>query len=171
MGQTVAAVRYVVPQGETWPDGHRDDRVHEVDMAVELVVISGSTVVLSWAMDGLAEGMAIGLRDPGELEGSPAGAAVDVTAHTDWRRFLGKPISDVAAAWHVPNEGCGEMPWAFRVDLSGETGFVVALGESTATDLTYVPDAILVIFEKRLAEAYRIPAGATSSYGSNEYRG
>ncbi|MFJ1547636.1 hypothetical protein [Streptomyces sp. NPDC088246] len=164
-GKAVRAVRYVVPRGEIWPEGHRDDRAHEVDMAVELIMAGGAGLVLSWAMDGVNEGLAIEFRDPGESDVDLHGDAIDVSDHVDWTRFLGAPIESITPAWHVPNEGCPEMPWAFRFEFSNKSSLVIALGEAEVGGFTYSPDALVVIFDKRLAVAYKIPASVTSSYG------
>jgi len=164
-GETVDTVRYVVPRGENWPEGHRDDRAHEVDMAVELVMASGSALVFSWAMDGLNEGLAVELRDFSDLDVNLPGDAIDVSAHADWVGFLGESIAGLTLAWHVPNEGCSEMPWSFRVEFSNKSSLVVALGEAEGSGFTYSPDALVVIFDKYLAITYKIPASVTSSYG------
>lgn len=165
VGESLSAVRYVVPRGASWPEGHRDNRAHEVDMAVELVMLSGAVLVLSWAMDGPKEGLAIELREPGDLDSNLPGDAVDVSSHVDWSGLLGESIINVTPAWHVPNEGCPEMPWAFRVEFSNTSGLVVALGEAEGSGFTYMPDALVVIFDTRLAASYKIPASATSSCG------
>lgn len=165
VGEAVRAVRYVAPRGEVWPEGHRQDRAHEVDMAVELLMAGGGAVVLSWAMDGLNEGLAIESRAPGEVDVNLPGDAIDVSDSADWAKFIGIPIVGVSPAWHIPNEGCPEMPWAFRFDFINKSSLVVALGEADGPGFTYSPDALLVIFEKNLAVSYKIPASSTSSYG------
>lgn len=165
VGESVRTVRYVVPRGEGWPDGHRKDRAHEVDMAVELGMESGAALVLSWAMDGVNEGMAIECRAPGDvIEGLP-GDPIDVSDHVDWEDFLGVSIVGIEIAWHIPNEGCPEMPWAYNFRFSNESSLVIALGEAAGAGFTYIPDALLVIFDKILAAAYKIPASATPSCG------
>ncbi|GAA1324617.1 hypothetical protein GCM10009647_060360 [Streptomyces sanglieri] len=164
-GASVSAVRYVVPQGETWPEGHREDRAHEVDMAVDLVMSTGVALSLSWAMDGLNEGMAIELREPGESDADLPGDTVDVSDHVDWERFLGADIVEISPAWHVPNEGCPEMPWAYRLGFSNKSSLVIALGAAEGEGFTYMPDELIVIFDESLAAAYRIPASDTSSRG------
>ncbi|MFI5523560.1 hypothetical protein [Streptomyces platensis] len=134
-------------------------------MAVELVMDSGAALVLSWAMDGVKEGLAIEFRSPGEADVNLPGDPVDVSDHVDWERFLGVSIAGISPAWHVPNEGCPEMPWAYRFEFSNESSLVIALGEAEADGFTYMPDALVVIFEKDLAVSYKIPASGTSSYG------
>ncbi|MET7686039.1 hypothetical protein [Streptomyces sp. NPDC005423] len=164
-GDAVRTVRYVALRGEGWPNGHREDRAHEVDMAVELGMESGAVLVLSWAMDGVNEGMAIEFRSPGDVGGSLSGDPIDVSNHVDWERFLGVSIVGIGIAWHVPNEGCPEMPWAYNFRFSNESSLVIALGESEGAGFTYMPDALLVIFDKSIAAEYKIPASATPSCG------
>ncbi|MFF9000446.1 hypothetical protein ACF1GW_13695 [Streptomyces achromogenes] len=165
VGESVRAVRYVALRGESWPDGHREDRAHEVDVAVELGMESGASLLLSWAMDGVNEGMAIEYRGPGDVSASLPGDPIDVSDHVDWEGFLGVSIVSIGIAWHIPNEGCPEMPWAYNFRFSNESSLVIALGESEGAGFTYMPDALLVIFDKSLAASYRIPASATPSCG------
>lgn len=164
-GEVVRTVRYVALRGNGWPEGHREDRAHEVDMAVELGMESGSLLVLAWAMDGVNEGMAIEFRSPGESGTKSLGDPIDVSNHIDWSRFLGVSIASVGVAWHVPNEGCPEMPWAYRFGFSDKSSLVIALGESEGEGFTYMPDALVVIFDEGIAAAYKIPASSTSSSG------
>lgn len=164
-GEVVRTVRYVAPHGNGWPEGHREDRAHEVDMAVELGMESGSVLVLAWAMDGVNEGMAIEFGGPGETGAKSLGDPIDVSDHIDWSRFLGASIVSVGVAWHVPNEGCPEMPWAYRFGFSNRSSLVVALGESEGAGFRYMPDALVVIFDEGIAAAYKIPASSTSSFG------
>lgn len=82
VGEFVREIRYVVPHGEDWPEGHGESRVHEVDMAVELVMESGFSVVLSWEMDGPSEGLAIESKNSTELDELP-GDGIDVSGHAD----------------------------------------------------------------------------------------
>ncbi|MYU52845.1 MULTISPECIES: hypothetical protein [Streptomyces] len=134
-------------------------------MAVELVMDSGAALVLSWAMDGIDEGMAVEFRSPGEAGTSLPGEPIDVSDHADWEGFLGMPIASIGIAWHIPNEGCPEIPWAYNFGFSDESSLVIALGEAEGAGFTYMPDALLVIFDKILSVTYKIPASATSSCG------
>ena len=163
--ETLQQVRYVALDGEDWPEGHRHDRVHEVDMAVELVMASGARLILSWAMDGLSEGLAIDFRPAGEVGADPSGSPVIVSQHEEWRKFFGCSFIAILPAWHIPNEGCPEMPWSFRLESNTAGSVVIALGEANGSDLKYQPDALLVIFDRVLSAEYVIPASDTSSWG------
>ncbi|MFE1771382.1 hypothetical protein [Streptomyces sp. NPDC059008] len=165
VGEAVRTVRYVALRGEGWPEGHREDRAHEVDMAVELGMESGATLVLSWAMDGVNEGMAIEFRSSGEGAESLPGDPIDVTDHVDWKGLLGASIVSIGITWHIPDERCPEMPWAYSFKFSNESDLVIALSEDDGEGFTYVPDALLVIFDKSLAAEYKIPASTTPSCG------
>ncbi|WP_157362363.1 hypothetical protein [Haloechinothrix halophila] len=136
-------------------------------MAVVLVMSSGAALVLSWVMDGVNEGLAIELRPPEELDVDLPGDAIDVSDHVDWRVFSGESIENITPVWHVPNEGCPEMPWSYRFEFSNESRVVVALGEAEAegSGFTYSPDSLVVFFDKSLALSYKIPASSTSSWG------
>ncbi|MFI9366751.1 hypothetical protein ACIG5E_37760 [Kitasatospora sp. NPDC053057] len=163
--EIVQEVRYVALEGETWPEGHRHDRVHEVDVAVELVMSSGARLILSWAMDGLNEGLAIDFRSVGDDGPNLTGSPVVVSHHKEWQKFIGSSFTSVVPGWHIPNEGCPEMPWSFRLESDALGSVVIALGESVGGDLKYQPDALLVIFDQMLSTSYAIPASSTSSWG------
>lgn len=152
LGEILRSVRYFAVVDGTWPDGHRHDRVHEVDHAVELGMCSGARVILQWEMDGLDERLSIDIQPAGEPRPNPVGTPVDVSRHADWRAFVGQSIIDVVPAWHIPNEGCQSMPCAFRFVFEGAGSIVVALGEFVGETMKYQPDALLVIFDQALAE-------------------
>ncbi|MER6032084.1 hypothetical protein [Streptomyces sp. NPDC001851] len=161
----LAAVRYVAPSGGTWPEGHRADRgAHEVDMAVALTLGNGWVLAASWAMDGLNEGLALELTEPGDTP-DLSGTAVDVSGRAEWSEFLGMALTGITPVTHVPNEGCPEMPWAVRLDFSAAAPVTVALGESTGSGFTYMPDSLVVIFDEKEAAAYRIPASSEPALG------
>ncbi|MGX2995077.1 hypothetical protein JNUCC64_12385 [Streptomyces sp. JNUCC 64] len=134
-------------------------------MAVDLVMANGAVLSLSWAMDGLSEGMAIELREPGESDVDLPGDAIDVSGHVDWGRFLGVDVTEISPAWHVPNEGCPEMPWAYRLAFSNRSSLVVALGAAEGEGFVYMPNELIVFFDESLAASYTIPASDTSSRG------
>ncbi|WP_326687771.1 hypothetical protein OIE63_11815 [Streptomyces sp. NBC_01795] len=143
--------------------------VHEVDMAVELVMEAGIVLAFSWAMDGLKEGLAVELREEDDSSRRAAECAVEVTERSEWARFLGQSVTGAGIAWHVPNEGTPEMPWSFRVDFANSESIVIALGESddsTTSGIRYMPDSLVVIFDRFLADSYRIPASDISSLAS-----
>ncbi|MBP2337375.1 hypothetical protein JOF41_003553 [Saccharothrix coeruleofusca] len=134
-------------------------------MAVELVMSTGATLSLSWAMDGLNEGVAIELREPEESDVDLPRDTVDVSGHVDWEMFLGAHIVEISPAWHIPNEGCPEMPWAYRLGFSNESSLVIALGVAKGRGFAYMPDELIVFFDEGLAASYMIPVSDTSSRG------
>ncbi|MFF1487299.1 hypothetical protein ACIGZH_32680 [Streptomyces sp. NPDC058319] len=134
-------------------------------MAVDLIMSTGAALSLSWAMDGLNEGMAIELREPGESDADLPGDTVDVSDHVDWERFLGVDIVEIIPAWHVPNDGCPEMPWAYRLGFSNKSSLVIALGSAEGEGFAYMPDELIVFFDESLAASYTILASDTSSRG------
>ena len=79
---------------------------------------------------------------------------------------MDRVIEEVAAAWHVPNEGCPDTIWAVRLSLSEGATIVVALGEVEDEVAQYQPDALLVIFGETAARAYQPPASAESAFGT-----
>ncbi|THV41217.1 hypothetical protein [Glycomyces buryatensis] len=134
-------------------------------MEVQLILSNGSALVFTWSMDGLNEGLAIGYRSGETLDNPSLGTPIDVTDNEDWSVLLQKNIVSIKPVRHIPNDGCPEMPWAFRLQFSNGADLVIALGESENGNLIYLPDALLVIFDETTARSYKIPASSTSSFG------
>jgi hypothetical protein len=165
IGDSLRAVRYAVPEGDMWPHGHLAERIHEVDMGVEIHTGQGATLRLRWEMDGLDEGLGIELESAADGLSPDRSELIDVSDHADWKPLLGRTVEGVAFATHVPNEGCPETVWSMRIDLSGFAHVTVALGESKEGRIAYQPDALVVMLHAEDARAYRIPAGALPAWG------
>lgn len=133
-------------------------------MDVTLLLDDGRSAVVSWAMDGLVEGIDLRIRRSSGtvLEIDEA----DVTGTLEWRCLVDHVIEEVAAAWHVPNEGCPETLWAVRLSLSEGSTIAVALGEVETDIVQYQPDALVVLFDETAARAYQPPASAETAFGT-----
>lgn len=165
VGQTVSAVGYQPVSGGEWPDGHRHDTVHEIDMALKFSLVGGQSLVMRWEMQGLNEGLSAGFFDnaiAGELNGVDF---IDVSATPEWRPFLGEAIAHIAGAFYVPNEGCPEALWAMRFDFSHGRSAVVALGEMSGDNLGYLPDGLVAIFDETEARRFKVGSSAQSAWG------
>ncbi|WP_157577061.1 hypothetical protein [Saccharomonospora iraqiensis] len=153
-GAEVQAVEYYVPDGESWPFGHSSRRIHEVDMAIRIVLTCGSDVSLWWSMRGVDEGLAIGVGGPESGVIPLSGSSVLVSDNYDWESVLGSPIKDVAPVFHVPNPGCSPMPWAYQFTFGKSKKVSVALGVIQNGEIAYLPDSLVVIFDERIDHAY-----------------
>jgi hypothetical protein len=163
-GRRVVGVRYRSAPGSSWPDGNSAETVHEVDMEVTIMLDDGTSAVVSWAMDGVVEG--IDLRICRSLGTVLEVDESDVTATPEWRTLVDHVVDEVAAAWHVPNEGCPETVWAVRLSLSEGSTIAIALGEVEADVVQYQPDALVVLFDETAARAYQPPASTETAFGS-----
>ena len=164
IGRRVVGVRYRSAPGSSWPDGNSAEAIHEVDMDVSMILDDGGFAVVSWAMNGVLEGIDLRIcRGPGI---APELDETDVTATPEWRSVVDHVIGDVAAAWHVPNEGCPSTVWAVRLSLSEGSTIAIALGEVEADIVQYQPDALVVLFDETTARAYHPPASAETAFGS-----
>jgi hypothetical protein len=132
-------------------------------MDVILDLDDGSSAVISWAMDGLVEGLGLRTRLTADVE--VTGDDADATTTVEWQDLVGQRIEAVAAAWHIPNEGCPETLWATRLVLSGGESITIALGEIEDDVLRYHPTALLVLFGDLAALAYQ-PPGSGSPFGT-----
>ena len=103
-------------------------------------------------MDGFVEG--VDLRSVQASETPEGEDETDVTIVEQWRSLVGRVVEEVAAAWHVPNEGCPKTLWAIRLTLSGAFSVAIGLGEIRNEALQYQPDALVVIFDETIARAY-----------------
>ena len=166
VGSRMVAVRYLLSSGAQWPDVRVVGSVHEVDHGVELVMADGSVLALHWEMQEYDEFLAIA---PMSVAGSlgPEGLidALSVSAAPEWVGILGRTITGVGVAWHIPNAGCPRSVWAARIDLDGGSSFVIALGEIQEGAPTYHPTSIVILFDQAVAASYRIPASTTSAWG------
>ena len=134
-------------------------------MDVTIALDDGTSAVVSWAMDGLVEGIDLRIcRGFGtELQIDET----DVAATPEWRCVVDHVIEAVAVAWHVPNEGCPNTLWAARLSLSEGVVTAIALGEVEAGIIQYQPDALVVLFDETTARAYKLPASAETAFGSD----
>ncbi|MEW9550334.1 hypothetical protein [Nonomuraea sp. NPDC050783] len=164
IGSRLQSIHYVMPRGSGWPDGRERDGLHEVDMGVELITVDGAALSLSWAMEGLNEGLAIDFFPFPGVEDDRT-EAIDVSGVEEWQPLLGGTIASMAFSSHFPNEGCPETLWSVRLSFAGASSVVVALGEVMGGGISYQPDELVVIFDEALSKSYRIPAGRFSSWG------
>lgn len=171
VGSRISSVSYIVPSGEQWPDGREDGPIHEVDHGVELKLINGVILSVHWEMQGENEFLAVSSAslDDGSI-GSLIGA-IDVSGLPEWPSITGLTVRGLGIAWHRANPGCPDSAWALRFDLDDKISFVIALGEIREGIPSYLPDSVLVLFEKEDAESYKTAASATSSWGRDYLMG
>ena len=133
-------------------------------MDVTIMLDDGTSAVVSWAMDGLVEGIDLRIRRSSgtvlEID------ETDVTTTPEWRSLVDQVIVEVAVSWHVPNEGCPDTLWAVRLSLSEGSTIALALGEVEADIVQYQPDALVVLFDEMAARAYQPPASAETAFGT-----
>ncbi|WP_152471615.1 hypothetical protein [Nocardiopsis gilva] len=165
-GDSLVSAWYLPLEGEGWPCGHEHGGLfHEVDVAICLVFSSGKTLYFTWVVDGLNEALALNLRDDFPSVQQRSDDYINVTEAFGWRGFIGRSVNQSSVARHVPNEGCSEVPWAVRLGFAGGKSVVIALGEIVEGRISYIPDALLVIFDMDAARGYRVPSSVCSAYG------
>lgn len=151
---SVALVRYVVPLGEDWPSGHQALGTHEIDMAVQFQTQDDRSLIFSWSMNGIEEGVALEQRLPGEADDDLFGSPVDVSQVDDWNRLIPIRVFGLEPVWHIPNEGAKRSPCAFRVLVGVGHELVISLGKIESGRPTYIPDGLLVFFDPVKARNY-----------------
>lgn len=165
IGAQIVGVRYLVSEGMGWPGGRADGFVHEVDHGVEITLSGDRVLVLRWEMLGENEFLDPSLHLlPREQVSDSMIDAIDVSATPEWAPLIGHTISSVRASWHISNTGCPKSIWAVRFDTAENSSFVIALGEIRDGVPAYLPDAVLVFFDRDDAEAYKTGGSATSAW-------
>lgn len=165
LGKHLNDVEYIVAAGDRWPAGHKADTVvHETDMGLVLRV-DDSSLNVTWAMDGRAEGLAVTSGSAPEGFFGIAAEAIRVGDRKPWPSLLGSTVVDLNWAWHRPYEGLPDLLWAVRVDLDVSESVVMALGAVEGGFLRYLPDSLLVIFSKDVARSYSPPVSEGSAWG------
>lgn len=131
-------------------------------MGVEIAVDSGIRFVVSWAVDGLVQGLGQRVLSEG-FEGR-VGTVVDVSTMDQWKPLLGRAISRIGLASHVTEDGCPSTYWSMRIEFEGEGSFVIALGE-VDEELEYHPESLVVLFDEATARSYYIFSSGMSAWG------
>lgn len=159
LGETVERVIYV----ET--DSHLplrlDASIHEVSMAVELIMSSGRRLICAWLVEGGLEGLFIG---PSDKWKAPRGATrrYDASLVSSWPSRRGHRIKAVACGWEETSEEGFNSLWTLRLVLEDCDDVIIALGEFVENRIEYISDSILVLFDESEARAYT-PSGAFDS--------
>jgi hypothetical protein len=172
-GQTIVAVRYLVPGTSDATERQAHSGFDEATMGVELTM-SGGIVTLPWLMDNFKEGLALVLAGSQEYATARRYKATEATDFLEWQARRA-PIVTVALGWQISSEGMTASVWSLRLNFENDTSVTFALGEwaikahplginARAPELegavTYTPDNVLVIFDQALAQGYRVNAAA-----------
>lgn len=167
LGDSVVAVEYgMLSTTEETAELQRD--IHEVDMSVRLRLASGAVLELSWGTPGVEEGMVISLPADANAEQGEA-CQIDAGSAPGWDLAVGAPIEGVGIAFlkHFGPWGDPDVrPWAFRLEFRGGLSAVVALGELDGrAQPSFFPNNLVVMFDARVADNYRVIDGINSSWG------
>jgi hypothetical protein len=163
IGRRLARVHYRYPHGTSWPNdypyGH--GAIDEVGMAAVADFDDGSSLIVSWAMEGMSGGLDVATGPTAAIASVPEyETEFDVTDMTNWRAVLGRRVEKVAAAWHISGLARLDPPeypetlWAVRIGFSGGGKVVVALGAVEQAGVRYQPDSLIVLFKPEDVRAY-----------------
>jgi hypothetical protein len=131
-------------------------------VAVTLELQEREVQVVSWAMAGTLEGLAA-LPQGSTYDGSVHPSS-DVTDEGGWSGAVGTTIRSVAGAWHISDESRTPTLWALRLEFLA-TSVVLALG-TYHQDIAYMPDELVVIFDRATAETYHPEHALMGSWGA-----
>lgn len=121
-----------------------------------------------WWMEGVKEGLGFVVDPDEQFYDDEALQLVDVTSENRWAAIRASTPVSAALSWHVPDDEAPECVWSFRLNFETGLNVTVALGDvdETGATLTYQPDSVAVIFDKTVAQRYRIFASSESAWGS-----
>jgi hypothetical protein len=156
-GRSLIGVRYRFPTETRWPQGYARGQLDEVDMAITADFAGGATLLISWAMNGFAEGID---AEAGPTETFAVVAdrqcEFDVGESGPWAGLRGDMLAGISAAWQLRSEyASGETAWAVRLLFATGRAVVIALGEMRNGAVEYQPDGLVVFFDEGQADAYR----------------
>ncbi|GBE24031.1 hypothetical protein BMS3Bbin02_00296 [bacterium BMS3Bbin02] len=154
-GERIRAVRYLIPSSSDDFTVGTLEHSHEASTGIELETYSSVVLSLVWKMQGVCEGLAIGIFPASTFERARRLRAFDVTSLDQWQARVGSAIVEVGAAWHVPADGCPLTLWSLRLMFDSGTAVTICLGEQrSGVGLCYMPDSVLAIFDRSLAESF-----------------
>ena len=162
VGSHLSAVRYhYLPAADEAGYPGAGEGVDSDISAVVLEFGDRGRRTITWAMQREVQGLSI-LGN----EVAYAGLADETVQATDreaWRSHVGERVAWLGTAWHVSADGCPETLWALRLDFSAGS-VVLALGSSNPA-VEYMPDELVVLFDRKLAQTYRPRHAADSAWG------
>jgi hypothetical protein len=97
VGSSIAAVRYLQPEGST---AHATRVCHGFDEAgvgVEITTSHGTTFAAVWQMDGYNEGLSFGPGSGEARHGRYALRRLDVSGSSRWRALVGQTVAAIGA--------------------------------------------------------------------------
>jgi hypothetical protein len=157
VGHEIVGVDYVSPASAPEEDD-ASAAYDSVLMGVELATRDGATCAVAWQMAGECEGLVVGRGRVESLRTFDMELRrANRTQSTRWQPLIGAPVRAVDVSWQRSAAGCPPTLWAIHVQLDAQA-VTIALGEAGADGPRYQPDELLVIFDRALAAAYRIPA-------------
>lgn len=129
---------------DSWPPIH-------ATVAGVLLAFDDKELLLTWAMKGALEGIAVASdHEACEHTGT---VPEDVSATGPWEVHVAQRLCGFSLAWHVSDEHQPEAVWA--VTLHFPEGLVsVALGEGADGVVRYMPDELAIFFGTDAARRY-----------------
>lgn len=145
VGDTLAWVTYELLSWEAAPA--TDSDVDQVAMAVSLHWQESPSTRISWSSDAEREGL---------IQGWPSGAVpgseleiVDVSGR--WGALIGQRLTACTFSHSAPPS---DLPWAMNLHFALGRHLVIALGELLDDQPSYIPDSLLVIGSRWVADAF-----------------
>ena len=156
IGKRLVGVKYhYLPAADTHEYAGTESGFDSDLAAIDLDFGERGTTIITWATDGMNQGLA---NLNGESYTGLATEVLDAADRDAWGMSIGDRISTIAVAWHFSGDDCPESIWAVRIGFS-VSSIVIALGTANQ-EIDYMPDELVVVFDETLARLYR-PASAS----------
>lgn len=154
VGRRVRSVRVAGPFVGCDVDQSREVADVELDL-------DGAFLRFGWRLDGVDERLAVEWGSDAEVE-----AGVVSSAAGDWHGLIGEAIDGLRVSTHVSDESLPPSIWAITLECRDRRSVTIALGELDENDKpVYLPDSIVLIFDRNEAKSFRPPAAIESAWG------
>lgn len=166
VGTSLSSVEYLLPGSSSRSNTERFEGVEVADMGVCLRREGAPDLFAFWVMEGTWEGLALASgTSPEDATGRrlrPLNASNSFGLKAPTPR-----ISDVAVAWHRPDESGVEALWSMRLRFETGENVTFALGEwdDEGSELRYQPDNVVVIFDENRAQRFTSPGAIDPAWG------
>jgi hypothetical protein len=151
LGKQLAEVRYVFQQDTPWPGDYAVGEIDEVEEGVWLLFHDRPAALVTWAMEGADEGLAVTDADD---ELAARYDVHEVSASTRWSMLREKAMVGLEILWNRADETAGETALALVLRFEGAALAAIALGELNEAGFTYYPQALVVIHSQAALDSY-----------------
>ena len=168
VGRQMLAVNYSYPVHYSNTAVFALEGFDAVPVAITISLSDGLAARFEWAMDGDVEGL---FAETNADQLQSLGTAEERQVHPSdalMRRLrLPQAVTEVGVSWHEVSDRAVTALWSIRFVLANSESLTIALGEVGPDNhgLEYVPDSLVAVYDREIAQGYRPRAALTSAWG------